>query len=76
MLLKQKVNYLVPLLIIVLLVSLLSGCDTKPAPENTGDKKDTTAPVFKLAELNSGQEISFPDDFKGKKTALVFFSRE
>jgi len=42
-----------------------------PAP---GPRPGEKAPAFKLPELNTQKEVAFPEDFQGKKTALVFFS--
>ncbi|MEW5897635.1 MAG: hypothetical protein AB1652_00455 [Bacillota bacterium] len=42
-----------------------------PAP---GPKPGEKAPAFKLPELNSQKEVAFPEDFQGKRTALLFFS--
>ncbi len=42
-----------------------------PAP---GPKPGEKAPSFKLLELTKKKEITFPEDFRGKKVALLFFS--
>jgi hypothetical protein len=42
-----------------------------PAP---GPKPGEKAPAFKLPELNSQKEVAFPEDFQGKRIALLFFS--
>ncbi|MEW6424710.1 MAG: hypothetical protein AB1523_08200 [Bacillota bacterium] len=42
-----------------------------PAP---GPQPGEKAPSFKLPELNSNKKVAFPEDFQGKKVALLFFS--
>lgn len=43
-------------------------------PAAPGPKPGQKAPSFQLPELDSGRTAAFPENFSGKKVALVFFS--
>ena len=43
-------------------------------PAAPGPRAGQKAPSFRLPELASGQAVNFPEDFSGKKVALLFFS--
>jgi hypothetical protein len=65
-----------------LVVALAGACGQKPpvtpgpspTAEVTGPAPGQPAPPFALPALESGQEVRFPEDFRGKKTILLFFS--
>jgi hypothetical protein len=51
-----------------------NAADPSFGPAAPGPRAGQKAPSFRLPELASGQAVNFPEDFSGKKVALLFFS--
>lgn len=70
---RKRCRVLISVLILVFLLGL-AGCGQtgeKEPGENNGIEK---AAAFTLKELQSGKELSYPEDFADRKIILSFFS--
>jgi hypothetical protein len=70
-------HWVVIALLFFLLGIGIGGCRSGGEPgtaANEGAEAGKPAPGFRLPRLDTGAEVAFPGDFKGRAVALMFFS--